>query len=146
MVSVNPTGGNEPIKGYDSQPNNTENIDKKDKKGNIWEQYDDTEYGEKGTIDEHELIKVVQDNLPKTASIKADKDKFNEYLESLKDFIGEKWNEDTYNKMIEKLPLSNYCKLAKQQILDRIKKEFDEMREIAEGKKILGPPDFEIKE
>lgn len=102
MVSVNPTGGNEPVIGS-GKLNNTENIENKENKGNIWEQYDDAEYGEKGTVDKHEVYKLVKDNMPPTVGISRTVNRFNGALEALEKFVGNKWNEDTYNKMITTL-------------------------------------------
>ncbi len=99
MVQINPTG-KEPIR--NNQNEKTQKTDEKQDNKSIWSKYD-SEFGEKGTIEENELYKVVQDNMPTTAGIKRTVDKFNRALESLKSFVGEKWNEDSYKAIMSKL-------------------------------------------
>lgn len=137
MVSIKPADSNEPNRLNSTTSNNNEVEETKDNTP-IWSQYDNAEYGEKGVIDEFELFKVVQDNLPPTAGIKATVDRFKVSLDSLKGFIGEKWNEDTYNKIIQKLHESNVTKWINQQKLELEKEsdllDFDsEMTEIEEN-------------
>lgn len=52
MRSINSVGENEVPRRYEPQANNTEEVDKKDTKGNVWEKYDRADDGEKGTIEE----------------------------------------------------------------------------------------------
>lgn len=89
----------------------------------VWEKYD-SEFGEKGTIEENELYKVVQDNMPPTAGIKRTVDKFNKALESLKNFVGEKWSEDSYNAIINKLQ-EFFTTDAKKDIASSFENAFD---------------------
>lgn len=99
MVQINPTES-EPIR--NKQNEKTQKTDEKQDNECIWSKYD-SEFGEKGTIEEHELYRVVQDNMRPTVGIKRTVDKFNRALESLKSFVGEQWSEDSYKAIINKL-------------------------------------------
>lgn len=99
MVQINPAG-NEPVRGKTDLIR--ENVAKTDNE-TVWDRWDSLKEGNIGKVDENEVKKFFEDNIDSQSYSKliVSSQKYNEFLSSMKEFVGKTWSRETVKNMLD---------------------------------------------
>lgn len=115
MVQINPAG-NEPLRGRtDSIKENAAKTDNE----TVWDRWDSLKDGNVGKVDENEVKKFFEENIDSQSYSKllVSSQKYNEFLSSMKEFVGKTWSKETVKNMLN--VVRNFCEKSANEVPDK---------------------------